>query len=115
MDSTEQFTELQSDLIDRFGEYPAAVANLLDVDLIKMLADFDLVDKIRKDKQTIVVTFSTLVTKFYSSKEILQAIASTEFRSTVKMIDGRYQIRLIVQPTMEVIDWLTNLNSLSKN
>lgn len=109
MDSTEQFTELQSDLIDRFGEYPAAVANLLDVDLIKMLADFDLVDKIRKDKQTIVVTFSTLGTKLYSSKEILQAIASTEFRSTIKMIDGRYQIRLIVQPTMEVIDWLTNL------
>ena len=74
-----------------------------------MLADFDLVDKIRKDKQTIVVTFSTLGTKLYSSKEILQAIASTEFRSTIKMIDGRYQIRLIVQPTMEVIDWLTNL------
>lgn len=109
MDSIEQFTELQSDLIDRFGEYPPAVANLLDVDLIKMLADYDLITKVRKVDQAINVTFSLLGTELYSSKEILEAIAKTDFRSTVNQVSGQYQVKLIVQPTMAVIDWLTNL------
>ncbi|KRN80737.1 transcription-repair coupling factor [Fructilactobacillus lindneri] len=109
MDSEEQFTNLQSDLIDRFGEYPVAVANLLDVDLIKMLSDYDLIEKIRKNKQDITVTMSAMGTKRYSSKDILQAISVTSFRSSVKVVDGRYQIKLIVQPTMKDSEWLSEL------
>ncbi|KID41031.1 transcription-repair coupling factor [Fructilactobacillus fructivorans] len=109
MDSEDQFTELQSDLIDRFGEYPVEVANLLEIDRIKMLADYDLIEKIRKDQSNLMVTVSKTGTQKFTSKDILKAIADTDFRSAVKVVDGRYQIKLVVQPTMKDKDWLSQL------
>lgn len=110
MDSIEQFRELQSDLIDRFGDYPAAVDNLLKVDLIKMLSDYALIDKIRKEKQNLVVSFSSRGTKLFGSKNILQAISKTKFRSTIRLNDNCFQVKLVVQPTMKIMDWLDDLN-----
>ncbi|USS87875.1 transcription-repair coupling factor [Fructilactobacillus hinvesii] len=112
LDSEDQFTELQSDLIDRFGEYPVAVANLLTVDFIKMVADYALVDQIKRTDHTILITISKQGSQIYRSQDLLRAIATTDFRATVKMVTGRFQLKLIIQPTMQEADWLNELNRL---
>ncbi|USS88760.1 transcription-repair coupling factor [Fructilactobacillus cliffordii] len=112
LDSEEQFTELQSDLIDRFGEYPPAVANLLTIDFIKMVADYALIDRINRDGQTVVITLSKQGSQLYQSQDLLRAIATTKFRATVNMVSGRFQLKLIIQSTMSEADWLSELDHL---
>jgi transcription-repair coupling factor (superfamily II helicase) len=57
LESQEMFEELEGDLLDRFGDYPDEVANLLTVGLIKMNSDFALVEKIQKRGMVIEVLF----------------------------------------------------------
>nr|WP_277949248.1 transcription-repair coupling factor [Apilactobacillus bombintestini] len=109
MQNDDQYRELQSDLIDRFGEYPDAVANLLTLSRIKMYADIALIQKIRQVPKQIVVTLSSIGTQFYDSKQVLKAIAQTKFRSMVGTADSKMQITLIIQPTMSTQDWLEEL------
>ncbi|MBW1604780.1 transcription-repair coupling factor [Lactobacillus sp. Sy-1] len=112
LENEDQYTEIQGDLIDRFGDYPEAVANLLLIGRMKMLADQALIKKISNNKQSIIVTMSKLGTDKFSSKDILKAIAETKFRSTVEVVNDRIQIKLIIQPTMQQAVWLNELMRL---
>ncbi|USS85814.1 transcription-repair coupling factor [Fructilactobacillus myrtifloralis] len=110
LENRDQFTELQSDLIDRFGEYPVAVARLLTIDLIKSLADEAFIEQIKRTGQTLTVTFSRQVSDASESQTILRALATTKFRSTIKQVNGRFQVNLVIQPTMTEEEWLAELN-----
>nr|WP_225428491.1 transcription-repair coupling factor [Apilactobacillus kunkeei] len=110
MQNDDQYRELQSDLIDRFGDYPTAVENLLTISRIKMYADSSLIEKIRQTPKQITVTLSTIGTQFYDSKQVLKAIAQTEFRSMVGTANNKMQITLIIQPNMDEQKWLSELS-----
>ncbi|MHA8110667.1 transcription-repair coupling factor [Lactobacillaceae bacterium Melli_B4] len=109
LENEDQYTELQGDLIDRFGDYPQAVANLLLIGRMKMLADQALIKHISNDAKAITVTISKVGTDFFDSKDILRAIAATKFRSTVEIVNEHMQIKLIIQPTMKEATWLAEL------
>lgn len=109
MKNDDQYRELQSDLIDRFGDYPVTVANLLTISRIKMYADDNLIQKIRQTPKQIVVTLSTMGTQFFTSKQVLKAISKTTFRSMVGVANSKMQITLIIQPTMTITNWLQEL------
>jgi transcription-repair coupling factor (superfamily II helicase) len=109
MENDDQYRELQSDLIDRFGDYPESVENLLTISRIKMYSDVNLIEKIRQGSKQIVVTLSTIGTQFFTSKQILKSIAQTTFRSMVGVANDKMQITLIIQPTMTTNNWLQEL------
>lgn len=110
IENDSQFNELRDDLIDRFGEYPQPVANLLMVDKLKMRADYAQVEQIKKRADHLEVVLSPAGTTQYSSKEILHAIAATKFRSIIKQNHDKYQIELVIQPTMASAEWLLELD-----
>ncbi|UQS87048.1 transcription-repair coupling factor [Nicoliella spurrieriana] len=112
LENEDQYTEIQGDLIDRFGDYPVAVANLLLIGRMKMLADQALIKKISNDAKAIIITMSKLGTTVFDSKDILRAIAQTKFRSTLEVVNDRIQIKLIIQPTMQQAVWLNELMQL---
>ncbi|UQS85008.1 transcription-repair coupling factor [Apilactobacillus apisilvae] len=109
MNNDDQYRELQSDMIDRFGDYPKAVENLMTISRIKMYAGTALIQSITKGKQQLVITLSKMGTDFYDSKQVLKSIAATSFRSMIGIADGKMQITLIVQPTMSEDKWLNEL------
>lgn len=112
IENEDQLHEVEDDLIDRFGDYPEPVANLLKISQLKMFADYAMVDKIHQEAPKITITFSPRAATEFSSKELLEAIAQTKFRATINTNNDQYQIQLIVQPNMK--KWLDGLIALVK-
>lgn len=105
-----QIDEITDDLIDRFGDYPEPVANLLKVSEIKLNADFDLIEKVQRKSHNLTLTFSKLADTEFESKDLLKAIAETKFRATINSAEKKYQIKLVIQNNMT--DWLDQLIKL---
>lgn len=109
IESQDQFVEIQEDLIDRFGEYPIEVTNLLAVGQIKMLADEALIEKIQRQKDDIFVTLSARATQKLQQADIFEALSATQLRAMVNIDNGKMQIKLVIQPAMKEKDWLKQL------
>ncbi|MCS6723498.1 hypothetical protein NOM68_18375, partial [Proteus mirabilis] len=88
LESQEMFEELEGDLLDRFGEYPDEVANLLTVGLIKMNSDFALVEKIQKHGMVIEVLLSKAGTNAYTIEQIFKALSATTLKAELSSDDA---------------------------
>ncbi len=101
--------EIQDDLIDRFGEYPVEVTNLLAVSQVKIQADAALIDKLHRIKDQITLTFSAAGTTRFSGEDVFKALATTKLRATVGLTNDRLVVKLVIQPKMTPQTWLTEL------
>lgn len=110
IEGQDDVTEIQDDLIDRFGEYPAEVTNLIAVSEVKIQADKALIEKIHRVKGQITVTFSADGTNQFSGEDIFKALAATKLRATVGLTGDRLAVTLIIQPKMTSQTWLGELN-----
>lgn len=72
--SEEDYVELQDELIDRFGEYPQEVADLLTVGLMKMHSERALVETIKRENKRIALTFSSESTEELPLPEVFKAL-----------------------------------------
>ncbi len=109
LDNQEMFDELEADLLDRFGEYPDEVANLLTVGLIKMNSDFALVEKIKKEQLTVQVYLSKEGTNAYNIEQIFKALSATTLKAELNS-DDKLVIQLkLVKQTSKVF-WLQELS-----
>jgi transcription-repair coupling factor (superfamily II helicase) len=88
LESQEMFEELEGDLLDRFGDYPDEVANLLTVGLIKMNSDFALVEKIQKRGMVIEVLLSKAGTNAYTIEQIFKALSATTLKAELSSDDA---------------------------
>ncbi|WP_407879139.1 transcription-repair coupling factor [Furfurilactobacillus entadae] len=111
LENEDQYVEVDEDLLDRFGDYPREVANLLAVGHLKMSADAALVSKIRREDDIISVTLSTQGTAQFSGEEIFKALSKTKLRATVGTNAGKMVVKLVIQPKMTETDWLTDLSA----
>ncbi|MGY3766985.1 transcription-repair coupling factor [Vagococcus vulneris] len=110
LDHQEMFDELESDLLDRFGEYPDEVANLLTIGLIKMNADFALVDKIQKHGQTVTVTLSKEGSYIYNVEQLFKALSATGLKADLDPNDGSMQVKLKLDRQMADAVWLQEVS-----
>ncbi|AQP54799.1 transcription-repair coupling factor [Vagococcus penaei] len=110
LDHQEMFDELESDLLDRFGEYPDEVANLLTIGLIKMNADFALVEKVQKQQHKLTVTLSKEGSKTYHVEQLFKALAKTNVKADLNPNDGQMQIHLLIDKKMTEAVWLQELS-----
>lgn len=101
-ESTEQYQEVQTDLIDRFGDYPDEVGNLLQIGLLKMNADRALIKTITQNKNKIVFNFSKEGAQYISAKELLQAISKTSLQATISAKSEGMRITFVIQPRDEI-------------
>ncbi|WP_367296485.1 transcription-repair coupling factor [Levilactobacillus yonginensis] len=109
LESDDEVGEIQADLIDRFGEYPDAVSQLLTIGQLKLAADLALVDKIRRKDGDIFVTISKRGTNILGGEDVFKALAATDLKATVGINDDRLHIKLVIQPKMQTADWLPQL------
>jgi transcription-repair coupling factor (superfamily II helicase) len=106
LENDDEVSEIQADLIDRFGEYPDAVSQLLTIGQLKLAADLALVDKIRRVNGDVFVTISKRGTNILGGEDVFKALAATDLKATVGITDDRLHVKLVIQPKMTVNDWL---------
>lgn len=111
-ENKEQYLEVQADLIDRFGQYPTEVSNLLEIGLIKMWADLAGVNEIKQVENKITIILSNVTTALLDAPSLLKATAKTQFGVTMAVKKEQMQIKLVIQPKMQVIDVLAQLQLL---
>ncbi|GAB6093469.1 transcription-repair coupling factor [Furfurilactobacillus curtus] len=111
LDNEAQYVEVDEDLIDRFGDYPQAVANLLAVGHLKMTADAALISKIARTDDVILVTLSAEGSRILSGEAIFKALSETKLRATVSDNAGQLVVKLVIQPKMTETQWLASLSA----
>lgn len=109
VDSQEAVDELQDDLLDRFGEYPAEVAHLLTIGEIKMNGDRALLETIRKQENTILFVLSKVGTKTYSVEQLFTALKETKLKATMGVEKDQMRIKLVIAKEMKVSTWLLEI------
>lgn len=111
--SHDEYVEVQDDLLDRFGDYPAEVAALLDIGLLKMYADQAMVASIKQNDRKISVKLSPSATKTFTAKQLLKAVAQTKFNASLQPGPKQMEIALVIQPKMQQTDVLVQLQQLT--
>lgn len=107
-----ELLDIQGDLIDRFGDYPTAVGNLLLISKLKRHADLALIAQIKRQRDNIMITFSTKGSRLVKAAEIIKQLAKTHFKATLGETDQQLTVRLVIQPKMTTNDWLNQLLKL---
>lgn len=107
-----ELLDIQGDLIDRFGDYPTAVGNLLLISKLKRRADLALIAQIKRQRDNIMITFSPKGSRLVKAAAIIKQLAKTHFKATLGERDQQLTIRLVIQPKMTTSDWLNQLLKL---
>lgn len=107
-----ELLDIQGDLIDRFGDYPTAVGNLLLISKLKRRADLALIAQIKRQRDNIMITFSPKGSHLVKAAMIIKQLAKTHFKATLGERDQQLTIRLVIQPKMTTSDWLNQLLKL---
>ncbi|MFD1465868.1 transcription-repair coupling factor [Lapidilactobacillus mulanensis] len=110
IENVPQLEEIQADLIDRFGDYPHEVENLLSVGQLKLLADQIQLEQIKQEPGSIQIIFSKAGTKLLDGEALFSALSTIDYHADVKIEQERYQIKFQI-PKKEVSDqdWLKKL------
>ncbi|MFT9097921.1 transcription-repair coupling factor [Liquorilactobacillus sp.] len=114
IENEEQFFEIQEDLLDRFGEYPSEVDNLLQLGLLKMYADMALVEVIDYEKKKINVIFSEDAFEFYSAEDYLEIIAKINLKAILKSEQKRMKISIALQPASKFAKNIADVTEMFK-
>lgn len=107
--SDDDLLDIQGDLIDRFGDYPAAVGNLLLVSRLKHHADLAMIGQVKRQRDNIMITFTPKGSRMVKAAEIIKQLAKTQFKATLGEKDQQLTVRLVIQPKMTTADWLKQL------
>ena len=108
--SDEELLDIQGDLIDRFGDYPAAVGNLLLISKIKQHADLAMIEQVKRQRDNILITFTKVESHLIKAPTIIKLLTKTKFKATLGEQDDRLTVRLVIQPKMSTADWLNQLS-----
>lgn len=111
----DQYVELQDDLFDRFGDYPQEVADLLAIGLLKMHSERALVETIKRDGQTITVTFSASGTNSLPLPEVFKAMKDIPLKTDMNPDGDQLTVSFKLNKGMESYQWLEWVTQFVKN
>lgn len=110
----DEFVELQDEFIDRFGDFPQEVDDLLVISLIKYYGDRILLDTIKQVNQRVLVTFSEQGTKVMPIQEIFRALDGIPLQ-----VDLQTREQLVVDfqlpKGMHNYEWLSHILKFVRN
>lgn len=107
--SHEEVVDIQDDMLDRFGDYPAEVDNLLQITDLKIIADQVQVERITRKDGILTVTMTRAASQKLTGEQIFEALSVTRLRATVAESDAKMHVKLVIQPRMTQKDWFTQL------
>ncbi|KAA8447798.1 transcription-repair coupling factor [Weissella paramesenteroides] len=105
----EQFAEITDDLVDRFGDIPAATNRLLTVSQLKAIADQVGVAQIKRTvNQPTIITIRFDKQAKITREQVQQVMADTKTRGQIKVNDP-VLFAMAIQPKQTDDEWLQNL------
>jgi transcription-repair coupling factor (superfamily II helicase) len=107
--SQDEVTDIQDDLLDRFGDYPEEVDNLLEITNLKIIADQVQIERINRKDHILTVVLTKASTQKISGKLIFEALSVTKLRATIAETDDKMHVKLIIQPQMTQKNWFMQL------
>ncbi|MCC5894301.1 MAG: transcription-repair coupling factor [Alkalibacterium sp.] len=112
--SDDEYVELQDELIDRFGDYPQEVADLLSVGLLKMYSEQALIELIKRDGTKLSVVFSKEGTNRLPLPEVFKALKDIQLKTDMQAEENlTIEFKLTKRTTVNV--WLDALVLFAKN
>lgn len=105
----DNFEDIESDMLDRYGEMPDEVARLLLVGQIKQLADQAQVTNIRRQRNQVTIQFSDQATQQLSREAIFETLVDVPLKAAVRTEAGDLQVILTVNDVAESSIWLNVL------
>ncbi|AUI72568.1 transcription-repair coupling factor [Companilactobacillus alimentarius] len=108
IDSLENYQEVKSELLDRFGEYPQEVANLLDVSLLKNSFDESLVKSVIMRNNKITIKFSQKAGDYLTGDLVFKFLSNTTMKAKVNNKNGEFMI-ILDADSVKKDDWFDQL------
>lgn len=110
----EEFVELQDEFIDRFGDFPQEVDDLLVIGLMKYFSETALIETIIQRKSKVAVTFSEKGTKKMPIPEIFKALDGIPLQVDLQT-EEKFTVEFNLKPGMENYEWLQQLLKFTRN
>lgn len=95
--SEEDYRSLQDELIDRFGEFPDEVSDLLDIALIKHFAIQAGIVSFKQVKHEIIASFNTQATNYLQGAKIFEALQNVPLQAKVQINQDKLAVSLNIQ------------------
>lgn len=112
--SEADYRKLQDDLIDRFGEFPDAVSDLLDVALIKHYSIQAGITLYKSAGQTIMVRFNEEATQELQGPNIFEALRNVSLQAKVQINQEKLEVIFNIRNKAND-QWLRELIQFSKD
>ncbi|WP_051237794.1 transcription-repair coupling factor [Lacticigenium naphthae] len=113
--SEEEYWEIQEDLVDRFGDYPQEVTDLLNIGLLKMYSEQALIETIKRTERSLFVKFSEVGTSQLPLQEVFKALQDIPLKVDMNTDNKQLSVILKIRPQMESASWMDYLLIFSKN
>ena len=113
IDSEEAYRNLQDQLIDRYGEFPDEVADLLEIALIKHYGLEAGIVKIQQTPRHVKVSFNQVASEQLRGAKLFEALAGISQKSTVSQEGSRQVISLDILEQPSYV-WLGALKQLAR-
>lgn len=104
----DEFEELQDELIDRFGDYPQEVDDLLVIGLIKYYSERTLIEMIKQTQNVVSLTFSEQGTKAIPVQEIFRALDGIPLQVDLETED-QLGVNFRLQKGQQAYEWLGHI------
>ena len=99
VNNQEELDKIEDELIDRFGDYPAAVENLLAVAGLKVDADLaQVLNVLKKDNNTIKVEFNNAASHELEGPNIFRALEHVSLKARISMNQEKRMVVLLQLP-----------------
>lgn len=110
----EEYVELQDEFIDRFGDFPQEVDDLLVIGLIKYYSEIILIETIMQKRSEVHVTFSEQGTKNISMQDVFRALDGIPLKVDMKP-EEKLTVEFYLKPGMENYEWLQYILNFVRN
>ncbi|MGT2926411.1 transcription-repair coupling factor [Streptococcus cuniculipharyngis] len=92
IDDQQDYDSLQDELIDRFGDYPDAVAYLLEIALIKAHFDHIFVELVERKQGALIVRFERVIQSIFLTQDYFEGLSKTSLKARISEIDGKIEV-----------------------
>lgn len=108
IDSQETYRSLQDQLIDRYGEFPDEVSDLLDIALIRHWGLLVGVEGIKQVRGKVQVTFNEATSQHLRGPRIFESLREVTLKAGVEQVKNQLVVSLNIQ-RLDNDQWLTAL------
>lgn len=108
IESVADYRSIQDDLIDRFGDYPDEVSDLVNIGLLKYYAQKQGVEKIKRQKENVVVTYTAAKSAQLTGAAIFEQLGKTKLKASVQQEQQKFTVSFKIQ-SLPIYLWLEEL------